>query len=125
MFDWPAAVGAARAPVAMPPAFQASKAEDHLGQQDAGEAEADRPVAGDAGAKLGEIDVEHHHHEQEQHRDRAVVDDDQKEGEKLGPDQQEQPRRVEKRGSSQSTLCTGLRDAIVITPEAMTRAANR
>ena len=38
----------------------------------------------EAGAQLGEIDVEHHHHEQEQHGDRADVDDDQKQREELG-----------------------------------------
>ena len=97
----------------------------HLGEQSGGENQAGKEIIGEAGAQGGEIHVEHHHHEQEQDRDRADVDDDQEEGEELGADQQNRPAALKKARISQSTLCTGLREAIVITPEAMTRVAKR
>ena len=55
----------------------------------------ERRILDEAGAQLGEVDVEHHDDEQEQHRDRADVDDDQDHRQELGAQQHEQPRRVE------------------------------
>ena len=49
-------------------------------------AQPERQIAHEAGAQLGEIDVEHHHDEQEQHRDRADIDDDQQHRDELGAD---------------------------------------
>jgi hypothetical protein len=60
-----------------------------------GEDQAGHQIAGETGTHPREIHVEHHHDEQEQHGNRADVDDDQQEGEELGPDQQEQAGRVE------------------------------
>ena len=58
---------------------------------------ADRQIALEAAAQLGEVDVEHHHDEQEQHRDRADIDDDQDHRQELGAGDQEQCRGVEER----------------------------
>ena len=69
--------------------------EDQLGDEDDRDQRAERQIAHETGAQLGEIDVEHHHDEQEQHRDRADIDDDEQHRDELGPDQHHQPRRVE------------------------------
>jgi hypothetical protein len=109
----------------MPPGVPGDHGKAQLDDEQCGEAETERPVARDPRPQFGEIDVEHHHDEQEQDGDGADVDDDQKEGEKLGPISRNRPAALKKARISQSTLCTGLRDPIVITPEAMTRVANR
>ncbi len=100
---------------------------DHLGQQHHGEDQAGEEIICEARAQLGEVHVEHHQWlEQEEHGDRADVDDDQQEGEELGSAiSRNRPAALKKARISQSTECTGLRDAIVITPEATTNVAKR
>ena len=96
MFDGAPAAGAGgRAGQIDQPLVPRDQSRDHLGEQDDGEDQAGEEIIGEARAQFGEIHVEHHHHEQEEHGDRADVDDDQQEGEELGPDQQEQAGRVE------------------------------
>ena len=73
---------------AQPPSDQ-----HQLDEQDAAPImRADRQIAQEAAAQLGEVDVEHHHDEQEQHRDRADIDDDQDHRQELGAEQHEQRR---------------------------------
>ena len=66
-----------------------------LGQQDEADERAERRILDEAGAQLGEVDVEHHDDEQEQHRHRADVDHHQDHGQELGAQQHEQARRIE------------------------------
>ena len=73
----------------------ADEQQDQLGQHDAADDQADGRILDEAGAQLGEVDVEHHDDEQEQHGDGADVDDDEDHRQELGAEQDEQPGGVE------------------------------
>ena len=98
---------------------------DQLEEQDAADHRADRRVALEALAQLGEVDVQHHDDEQEQHRDRADIDDDQDHRQELGPGSRNSAAALKKARIRNSTLWTGLRAVTTMTAEAIRMAAKR
>ena len=75
--------------------FPQSGAADQFKQKHDTDAGADQNILLCPALQFGEIDIEHHDDEKKKNGDRADIDDDQDHGEKLGPEEHEEPCSIE------------------------------